>query len=86
MTDELVCENFEGVTKRYNYTADEWYDIVYFNKFVLIDTFNTASRKLMDTRLLRVPRNAIEKRIGSIINGTDLKSDLRYIIYSAHDT
>jgi len=35
---------------------------------------------------MRYPRANMEHRVNSILNGTEKKTDLRYVIYSAHDT
>jgi len=82
----LVCEAFEGAPVRYNFTAFEWEMVVLLNKPVLIDTFTDYARKLMDTRLMRMPLSALHTRLQTVFGPTDPKDDLRYVLYSAHDT
>lgn len=86
MADELVCEKFEGAPSRYNFTEFEWQMVVLSNKPVLIKTFDDKARKLMDTRLMRFPLSTLSARLSSLISGTEKNTDMRYVLYSAHDT
>jgi hypothetical protein len=48
--------------------------VIYANKPILIETFDDVARKLMDTRLLRLPVQKMKERIDSLIEGTDNKN------------
>jgi len=86
MSDELVCESFEGDPPRYDFSQHEWDTIILANKPVLIETFDFNTRKLLVTRLFRYPIAEMKKRIENVSKGIDNFQDLRYVLYSAHDT
>ena len=55
----------------------------------LSDIFTKNSRDLMMSRLMRRPYASMRRIVKELISGDDKKglfNDLKYIIYSAHDT
>ena len=60
--------------------------IILANKPIILDTFEVKSRKVMESRFLRKPIAFMKNRVESFANKTDKIGDLRYIIYSVHDT
>jgi hypothetical protein len=83
--DVLISEDFEGVPPRYDFTEEEWLNVLSTPKWALINTFPGDVRTIMDTKLMRYPLQVMSNRVSKIIAGTDSDSDLKFIIYSAHD-
>ena len=94
-TDTAVAENFEGIIKEEDYyTAHQWEITNEFQRYWLSDDYSKDARDLMMSRLLRKPLKAMEKRVAAtlglrqgLFRGPDsIGDELKFMIYSAHDT
>eukprot|EP00347_Sterkiella_histriomuscorum_P018392 403345675 len=84
-SDSSLAEDFEGVPRRYNYTAEQWYYLRNAQKFALTLTFPDEYKKIYITKMFRNPLQAMHQRIFDIQDGDHNRDTLRYFIYSAHD-
>ena len=95
-TDTAVAENFEGIFKEKTfYTDEQWETTNEFQRAWLSDDYSPDARDLMMSRLLRKPLKVMRKRVDDILGtkesflrdskGVD-NNELKFMIYSAHDT
>ena len=54
-------------------------------KHRITDKFTKEARALVFSRVLRQPRDLLLQRVDEIMGRAETSSDLRYLIYSAHD-
>ncbi|TNV78316.1 hypothetical protein FGO68_gene16842 [Halteria grandinella] len=81
--DILVCENFEGDTPRYRFTANQYFHMRMVQKYYLTMPIGDDGRQLAITKELRKPVALLDQRANEILSGQ--VSDLKYLLYSSHD-
>jgi len=86
LSDAAVAENFEGCDRRANFTEYDWYLIRNAQKITAWKSLDTFGSKLYNTKQFRKPIALLETKIEQLINGTETRDTLRYLIESAHDT
>jgi hypothetical protein len=87
--DTIWTETFEGLTPRYNWTQVEWDNLYESQMIELIGCFSEEMIKAWVTRLFTPILNYMKEMIrpGSIApEHLHYAKDLKYILYSMHDT
>ena len=94
-TDTAVAEDFEGIFKHGDYNTDkQWAITNQFQRAWLSDDYSKDARDLMMSRLLRKPLKVMEKRVAATLGmrqglfgeANSDRNELKFLIYSAHDT
>ena len=86
MCDKLQGEDFEGDPKRSAFSQKEWYYVRNSQAVLLRKIFDEKARNLFIQKQLRMPLQTMTARVKAISEGKDSRNDLRYIMYSGHDT
>ena len=85
LSDMLVAENYEGLSKRYPFSGDQWFYIKYMLLLVGTVPLSDLNRQIVVSKELRDPIAIISEKVSSILNGTDTRDSLKYLMYSSHD-
>ena len=86
LTDTVVALDFEGVPEHENYFSDEqWEATNEYQKVWLTDDYSKDARDLMMSRMLRKPLKLMQNKVESFL-ADQSDDDLKFLIYSAHDT
>lgn len=86
LTDEAVAVDFEGWPEHSTYFSDEEWELTHeFQKVILTYRDTTDASKLEVSRLLRKPLALMKEKVASFTADSPAPSDLKYMIYSAHD-
>ena len=90
MTDTVVALDFEGYHEHDQYFSDdEWELTNEYQKVWLTDDYSKDARDLMMSRMLRKPLSLMKEKVDMLsgLNETNTtKKNLKFMIYSAHDT
>ena len=78
--DILFAERFEGYHKTSDFTEEDWEAIYQMLNAILLNPFSEPSKQLMVSKQLVKPLEEIRKL------SKNETMDMRYRIYSAHDT
>ena len=92
--DTVRAMDFEGVSYPNTFTSDSWFQTEEIQKIYLTQLFSNDTRNLWMSRIMRKPikimQNKVSKMLGFEIDPEDdlnpFWADLKYMIYSAHDT
>ena len=87
--DTIRAMQFEGVYFTDTFTDQTWLETEEIQKIYLTLMFSNETRSLMVSRMLRKPIEIMKAKVDAMLGIKNLPpqwSDLKYIIYSAHDT
>jgi hypothetical protein len=86
-TDVYFARTFEGLPVADPAVWDDntYLEMLTMQKIELTYMFSREARRLVFSRVLREPLALMQQRVDEIMGRTESNSDLRYMIYSAHD-
>ena len=96
MTDTIIALDFEGYPEHEEYFSDDQWELINQTQHVwLTDDYTEDARALMMSRMLRKPVAIMKRKVADML-GKEIEqevsvsdeeaSDLKFFIYSAHDT
>lgn len=88
LTDDAVAIDFEGKPVHETYFSDEQWELTHeFQKVYLTERDNHDSSTLEVSRILRKPMRVMQEKVDALTgDGVETEtSNLKYVIYSAHD-
>lgn len=96
MTDTVVALDFENNTEHEEFFSDDQWELLNeYLKIWLVDDYSKDANNLMMSRMLRQPLAIMKSKVAEMLGkeviteGVELtrdEADLKYFIYSAHDT
>lgn len=100
MTDTVVALDFEGYPEHEEFFSDDEWELTNEYQHVwLIDDYTPDANALMMSRMLRKPLAVMKSKVGKmlgrevsnkwtdqLLSGEGLSDELKFFIYSAHDT
>lgn len=87
LADALIAESFEGMPDiRADLSLFERALVHQTQKVILSRAFDSQALPLYMTKFIRGPIATLLQRKQDVENGRDTKDQLKYLVYSAHDT
>ena len=90
LADAAVAVDFEGPKKHEDFfSEDQWRLTNEYGSWFLTKLFSDNARNLMSARILRKPLEVMQSKIDAMLDPssvTQAEKDLKYVVYSAHDT
>ena len=86
-TDVYFARTFEGLPVADSSVWDDntYLEMLTMQKIELTDMFSHEARRLVFSRVMRKPLELMEQRVDEIMGRVKETSEVRYMIYSAHD-
>lgn len=82
--DAMTADQFDGIPIDCEFTEESWAEVEHVQKIYLSDWFSKQARDLHISKIFRKPLAIMQDKVDQ---ETDKKyDDLKYLIYSAHDT